>query len=183
MAQNVLMSSVMRRFKVDGRKRESGFTVIEIVIVFGVISIVLAIVTLGIRRIVGSFALRRAATITSVELRRAQAAAIAGGSGSAYTVEFLGTGGLRVYVQSSSTPVKTVAPPDEWPPTVTINLAATTFQWCVSPASTSNKCVTFQPLGYASQAGAVAMTGGVGSSVTYYVNVAGATGRVSVTQQ
>lgn len=168
---------------VCSRKWESGFTVLEMVIVLGAISVLLAILTLGVRQAIGSFALRRAATITAVELRRAQASAIAAGSGSAYTVEFVATGGLRVYVQTSGTPVRTMAPPDEWPATVSINLAATTFPSCVSPASPSNKCVTFQPLGYASQGGAVALTGGVGTAVTYYINVAPATGRVSITQQ
>jgi type II secretory pathway pseudopilin PulG len=173
----------MRRPRANCQKWESGFTVLEMVIVLGAVSLLLTILTLGVRQAIGSFALRRAAAITSVELRRAQAAAIAAGSGSAYTVEFVGTGGLRVYVQTSGTPVKTVAPPDEWPTSVSINLAATTFPACVSPASPSNKCVTFQPLGYASKGGAVVLMGGVGTAVTYYVNVAPATGRVSITQQ
>jgi len=173
----------MTRPRAYCQKRDSGFTLLEIVIVLGAVSIILAILTLGIRQAIGSFALRRAATVTSLELRKAQAAAIAAGSGSAYTVEFVGTGGLRVYVQGSGTPVKTVSPPDEWPASVSINLAATTFPSCASPASPSNKCVTFQPLGYASQGGAVALVGGVGTAVTYYVNVTTATGKVTITQQ
>lgn len=165
------------------RTRESGFTLIEILVVVGALSIVLAILTLGIRQAIGSSALRRAASITVAELRRTQAAAIAAGSGSAYTVEFVGVGGLRVYVQGNSTPVRTLAPPDEWPASVAVNLAATTFPNCAAPASPSNKCVTFQPLGYASQGGAAALTGGTGTSVTYYINVTAATGKVSITQQ
>ncbi len=164
------------------RKFESGFTLIEMLVVIGALGFVFAILTLGIRQAIGSFALRRAASITAVELRRAQAAAIAAGSGSAYTVEFVGgTGGLRVYVQGTASPVRTIAPPDEWPASVTINLASTTFLNCTAPASVTNKCVTFQPLGYASQAGVVALTGW--SSVTYLISVTSATGKVSVTQQ
>ncbi len=165
------------------RRREAGFTLIEILVVVGALSIVLTILSIGVRQAMGSFALRRAASITTVELRRAQAAAMAAGSGSAYTVEFVGTGGLRVYVQGTSTPVRTLAPPDEWPASVAVNLAATTFVTCAAPASPSNKCVTFQPLGYVSQGGAVALTGGTGTSVTYYINVTAATGKVSITQQ
>ncbi len=121
------------------RKFESGFTLLEVLVVIGALAFVFAILTIGIRQAIGSFALRRAASITAVELRRAQAAAIAAGAGSAYTVEFVGgTGGLRVYVQGNASPVRTIAPPDEWPASVAINLASTTFLNCTAPASVTS---------------------------------------------
>lgn len=162
---------------------EAGFTLIELMVVLAGLGVVLAILTLGIRQTIGSFALRRAASITTSELRRAQATALAKGSGYAYQVEFLASGGLKIYEQGTATPVRLVLPPNEWPPTVTIDMTATTFSSCAAPANPANKCVTFQPLGYVSQGGAAALKGGAGTQVTYYINVTAATGKVSVTQQ
>ncbi len=168
------------------RRSEAGFTLIEVVILIAAVGFVFAMLVLGIRQAIGSFALRRAASVTTVELRRAQAAAMAKGQGFAYTVEFIGgtPGGIRIYEQNTTTPVRVILPPDEWPATVTIDLsnAGTTLQNCSAPANTANKCVTFQPLGYASQSGTVAIKGGTGTTVTYLISVAAATGKVSVTQ-
>ncbi len=174
---------LMSRTKPVWPGRQAGFTLIEIMIVGGVLAFVLAIFVLGVRQASGSFALRQAASITLSELRKAQASAMAEGSGVSYTVEFVSgtTGGLNVYRQTSR--VKTITPPD-WPASVTFDNTQTTFPTCpVGIGNPSNACVTFQPLGYASAGGSAALRGGVGTQTTWLVSVIAATGKVSVTQQ
>ncbi len=172
----------MTHARANRRKREAGFTLVEIMVVAGVLTFILAIFVLGIRQTSGSFALRQAGSITMSELRKAQASAVAAGTGVSYTVEFVyGTsGGLNIYRQT--TLVKSITPPD-WPASVTIDNTQTTFPACAGVGNPSNGCVTFQPLGYATAGGDAALKGGIGTQVTLLVRVAAATGRVSVIQQ
>ncbi len=167
---------------VHRRRFQAGFTLVELLVVVSVLAVVFAILVLGIRQASGSFALRQAATITMSELRKAQASSVAGGSGVSYTVEFVyGTpGGLNIYRQG--TLVKVVAPPN-WPSSVVFDNTQTTFPSCAGVGNPANTCVTFQPLGYASAGGAAALKGGVGTQVTLLVQVAAATGKVSIVQQ
>ncbi len=170
----------MTRLSASYRKHEAAFSLVEILVVVGIISIVLAIVVLGILQTSRSFALRQAASVTASELRKAQASAMAAGTGVPYTVEFVfGTpGGLNVYKQT--TLVRSITPPD-WPTSVQIDSIATTFPNCTSPGSVANACVTFFPLGYPNVAGAAILRGG--TAVSLQVNVAAATGRVNIVQQ
>src|SRR5207302_10347534 len=68
------------------RDGQAGFTLIELVVVVGLIGVVLAILVMGVRRASDAFSLRKAATTVISEVRRAQASAVAGGVG--YMVEF-----------------------------------------------------------------------------------------------
>src|SRR5207244_13523447 len=60
---------------------QAGFTLIELVVVVGLIGVVLAILVMGVRRASDAFSLRKAATTVISEVRRAQASAVAGGGG------------------------------------------------------------------------------------------------------
>jgi len=65
---------------------EGGFTLVELMVVIGLVAILASILTLGIRRASESFALRRAGTVTLSEIRRAQTGAMSDGVN--YVVEF-----------------------------------------------------------------------------------------------
>jgi type II secretory pathway pseudopilin PulG len=177
------------------RQGHAGFTVLELVVVVGLIAVVLAILTLGVRQASDSFSLRRAAAVATSELRRAQANAVA--EGATYIVEMVLTSpsGLNVYRTTASAqtcpPGMAPAPPttttqctrtisgEQWPSTVAINAAGTTLPLCASPANPANKCATFRSLGYADAGGAVQLQNLSGTIAT--VQVTAATGRVSIT--
>src|SRR2546428_12720447 len=79
----------------------AGFTLIELIVVVGLISIVMAILVLGVRAASDAFSLRRAATIVISETRRASSSAVA--EGVDYTVEFKLSSpyGITVYRQTA----------------------------------------------------------------------------------
>ncbi len=189
----------MCRKLVRHRDGQAGFTLLELVVVVGVISIVLAVLTLGIRRASDAYQLRRATTTAITEMRRAQSSAVA--EGSEYVVEFViaNPGSLNIYrprlATETSCPTaifstevlvgstwwcqRTITSQrQQWPSSVAINGGGTTFGPCAAPANTANKCVTFRPLGYADAGGVAQLVGG--SGVTVKVAVTAATGRVSV---
>ena len=68
------------------RDGQAGFTLIELVVVVGLIGVVLAILVMGVRRASDAFSLRKAATTVISEVRRAQSSAVADGVD--YMVEF-----------------------------------------------------------------------------------------------
>lgn len=166
--------------RAGGDALEAGFTLIELMITVGVAAIVLAILTPSIRQATSSFELRRGASVTMSELRRAQTLAMT--QDVDYTVEFYtstsGTpGGIKVWKAGDVSPSRTILTPD-WPRSVQMQDSATTLPACVAPASTSHKCVVFRPLGYPAQDGLVRLVSGTGTTMN--VVVAPATGRVSV---
>ncbi len=165
----------MRRVMVRLREENAGFSVLELVVVVGVVAVVMALLMLSIRQISASYNLTQAASTTLSELRKAQARATAADAD--YTVELVlgSSGGLNVYQQGQPTPVRTIAPPD-WP--ASVQITTTGFLNCSSVGNPANKCVTFRALGYPAQAGTVLLTAGAG--VTRQVVVAPATGRVTV---
>ncbi len=164
-----------------GARGQAGFSLIELVVVVGLASLVLGMLVLGIRRASDAFQLRRAASLVTAELRRAHAAAVS--AGVAYTVELVvgSPGGLRVYRhQPSPDPplLERTVGSGEWPSSVTVDGSASTVAACTTPGDPSNKCVTFQPLGFAVSGGDVRLVSRSGVGVS--VQVTAATGRVSV---
>ena len=154
----------------------AGFTLIELVVVIGAVALVMAILMLGVRRASDAFSLRRAATVVTSELRRAQASAVSGAVD--YTVEFQVTSPYQVTVYRQTTAVRAVSG-QEWPSSVTIRSdPESTVPFCTTPGSVTNKCVTFRPLGFANAGGVVQLRSRTG--VTVNVAVTAATGRVSV---
>ena len=160
---------------VRSKDGDAGFTLIELVIVVGLISIVLVILVLGVRRASDAFSLRRAATIVASETRRAASSAVA--DNVPYTVEFQlrRPYGITVYRQ---TVVQRTFAGQDWPLSVTIPSAGATIPNCTTPGNASNKCVTFQPLGFAVAGGTVRLLSRTGVSVN--IAIIAATGRVSV---
>ena len=153
----------------------AGFTLIELVVVVGLIAIVMAILVLGVRRASDAFSLRRAATIVASETRRAASAAVA--EGVDYTVEFSLSSpyGITVYRQTA---VQRTFAGQEWPLSVTIPSAGTTVPNCTTPGSAANACVNFKSLGYAVAGGTVQLLSRTGVSVN--IAITAATGRVSI---
>ncbi len=160
--------------------RSAGFTTIELLVVVGISAAVMAIIVLGVRVGTNVFQLRRAASITLSEVRRAQALAMA--EGVDYTVEFStstsGTaGGIRVWKTGVGTPVRTVLVP-EWPQNIQMQDVPTTFPACTAPADTTRKCVVYKSLGYPLSGGKVRVA--TSDARMLDVVVEPATGRVSV---
>src|SRR2546427_10354203 len=124
----------------------AGFTLIELVVVVGLIAIVMAILVLGVRRASDAFSLRRAATILMSETRRAASSAVA--EGVDYTVEFKLSSpyGITVYRQTA---VQRTFAGQEWPLSGTIPTAGATGPNVTTPGNAAKAGVTFKPLGYA----------------------------------
>lgn len=146
------------------REPESGFTAIELLIVIAIVGVLAVVLTLGVRWIRDSFALRSAASVTLSEVRKAQAAAVAGLV--EYTVEFvIGTpGALNIYGNTpASEPcsagltrlsgdycVRRILSPENWPPSVSLAVGGTPLPLCPSgsgPWNPLNRCVRFRTLG------------------------------------
>lgn len=177
------------------REGQAGFTVLELVVVVGLIAVILAILTLGIRQASDSFSLRHAATVVTSELRRAQSNAVS--DGATYIVEMglTNPGSVNVYRTTASAqtcpPGMVPTPPttttqctrtisgQQWPSSVAINGVGTTLPACAAPANPANKCATFRSLGYADAGGAVQLQNQSGTIAT--VQLIAATGRVSIT--
>lgn len=172
---------------------ESGFTVVELLIVIAIVSVLALILTLGVRRARESFALRSAASVTLSEVRKAQAAAIA--ELVEYSVEFvIGTpGALNIYGNTPAAEpcpvgltrvggdycVRRIQGPGNWPPSVALAVGGTPLPLCPSgagvPWNTANPCVQFRTLGAPFDVG-----GGTEGEVLLQ-NSAGTTWRLVVT--
>ena len=218
--QGMTIGESMRPKPRSFRDGQAGFTLIELVVVVGLIGVVLAILVMGVRRASDAFSLRKAATTVISEVRRAQSSAVADGVD--YMVEFAlaNPGRINTYrtklltetcptgmlpidstglyqLDSTSTLCRRaivdpitfgVQPPcglpshktcnPDWPSSVAINGGGTTFTVCSPPANVANKCVTFQPLGFAVAGGTVQLLSRTGVSAN--LAIAAATGRVSV---
>lgn len=160
----------------------AGFSLIQLVVVVGVLAVVMAVLSPSIHQASDSYVLRRAASATMAELRRAQTAATA--EGADYTVEFFTSpasgnpGGVLVWRQDAATPERSVLPP-AWALRVEMDDVSTTFPVCTAPADPAHKCVTYRPLGYPTEGGRVRLRM-EGSGITLDVVVTSATGRVSI---
>lgn len=164
-----------------------GLTLVELVVVVGLIAILAAMFTVNIRKIRAGFDLRNASSVAVSEVRRAQAAAIA--EGTKYAVEFvLGKPGqLNTYratsyscvLPSCWTRIRSVSGLG-WPPTVTVEAASSDplLDCGAPPGSSGNKCVTFAFLGAPLAGGEVVLLRSETGGSTRIV-VAPATGRVS----
>lgn len=174
----------MSQARVRHRDGQAGFTLLEILIVVAVIAFVLGILTLGVRRSSDAYQLRRAATLIMLELRRAQAMAMA--EGVDFIVEFdvvTGSGtttGVKLFRSGTATPVRTVST-SEWPSIVQIIDGPSNFPDCTAPGTdAANDCATFKPLGYPAQSGRVRLKVKAAASGQVEVSVEPATGRVSM---
>ncbi len=176
---------------------QAGFGLIELIIVVGIIAVLTAILSLSIRQVRASYALRHAAEIVVSETRRAQASSIA--QGADYMVEFIATnpGALKVYKDnngdhvftgSETTPVREVSGQD-WPSTIQIladtDTTVPSLAVCNAPGVTAGNCVTvnapyvtFGFFGAPNAAGDVQLKGETGGITRIQVEIA--TGRVSV---
>jgi prepilin-type N-terminal cleavage/methylation domain-containing protein len=170
---------------------DAGFTLVELLIVIGMIAILMSILALAIRQVTASFALRRAGTVALSEVRRAQARALA--ERVDYTVEFViaSPGALRVY--QGTTLVRTVQAPEGWSASVALvdeggsppALPDSETGWlpdCTSPGNPADKCVTFQFVGAPGNVGTKSQ-GAVllrGLSGHLWLTVAAGTGKASV---
>src|SRR2546422_10394659 len=105
---------------VRDRDGHAGFTLIELVVVVGLISIVMAILVLGVRAASNAFSLRRAATIVMSETRRAASSAVA--EGVDYNGEFKLSIPRRITVSRQTAVQRTFQGP-EWPVAPTITTA------------------------------------------------------------
>jgi prepilin-type N-terminal cleavage/methylation domain-containing protein len=186
---------------------QSGFTVIELMVVIGIAAVLFAVLSVGIRRASDSFALRRAGVTVVSEVRRAQGAAVA--ERVDYAVEFvLGTpGGLRVSrakLASETCPTgmettsatlceRILSAPNQWPASVSVaadasppvGMGSLNAAPDCTAAGAGNKCVIFQFLGSPASVGGQA-TGTVllqsTSGVRLRIGIAAGTGKVSVLQ-
>ena len=165
------------------RSPSRGFTVIDMVVVVGIIAILAAMFTVNIRKIRAGFDLRNASSVAVSEVRRAQAAALA--DGTRYTVEFvLGKPGqLKTYRETSYgsdvwTLTRSVSGAG-WPETVTVAAAGSnSLPDCGEPpGSSADKCVTFAFFGAPVSAGEVLLQSETGGSTRIVIEPA--TGRVS----
>lgn len=158
---------------------EAGFTLIELIVVVAIIALLSAILSLSVRQIRAIIALRKAATIATSEIRRAQASAVADGEN--YIVEFVvGGAAINVYKEvATPTPSTTLVRQvtgENWPPSVVIR--SSNLPACVTATSPSSTCVTFGFLG--------APISGVGNVIlethtgTVQLDIEPATGRVRV---
>lgn len=173
----------MRHNAVRHKNGHAGFTLIELVVVVGLIAVVLAIVTAVMRAASNSFQLRRSATVVTSELRRAQSSAVA--QNIPYAVEFILSSpyGINEWKQPSGGGWVAVPRPvtgsENWPSQVSIVSVPGTPNCSGISGSGSNWCVTFQPLGFANQGGSVQLQNQSGTSASIILNAA--TGRVSIT--
>ncbi len=174
-------------------KTQGGFTVIELLIVITIAAVMASVLTLGIRQASDSFALRRAASITVSEIRRAQGAAVS--ERRDFYVEFNFSNppqGLNIFsLQDDGITwalVRTIRAPQagmdgNWPATVSINGPASTFAVCtgapgVDPGTPPNHCLRFTPFGEPIPNGDVVLRNTRGTELR--VRVAPATGQVSI---
>ncbi len=179
----------------------AGFGLMELIIVIGVIAVLVTILSLSIRQIRASFALRHAAEIAMGEVRRAQSSSIA--EAVDYLVEFVATnpGILKVYKDSNrdhvftvgeTVPVREVSG-QNWPNTIQIPKVADmigvppdgTLPVCTDAGVSAGNCVTKDSLyvtfgffGAPVAAGDVQLKSDTGGTVWIAVEIA--TGRVSV---
>jgi prepilin-type N-terminal cleavage/methylation domain-containing protein len=172
----------MRHHAVLPKDGHAGFTLIELVVVVGLIAVVLGILAAVMRAASDSFQLRRAATVVTSELRRAQNSSV--GENIPYAVEFILTSpyGINEWKQPSGTWVQVPRPvtgSENWPSTVTIVSVPGTPNCSGISGSGSNWCVTFLPLGFANQGGIVQLQNRSGTNTSLNLNAA--TGRVSIT--
>ncbi len=177
------LEDAMGKEGVRHRDGQAGFTLLELVVVVAVVAIILAIITLGVRQATDSFQLRRAATVVTSELRRAQTTAV--GQDIPYAVEFVLSipYGINVYNQPSGGPWVAVPRPvsgsENWPSTVSVLSVPGSPNCTGISGSASNWCVRFYPLGYADLGGVVQLKNRSGTIAS--INLNAATGRVNIT--
>ncbi len=174
----------MRHNAVRHKNGHAGFTLIELVVVVGLIAVVLAILTAVMRAASNSFQLRRSATVVTSELRRAQSSAVA--ENIPYAVEFILSSPYGINEWKQPTPgggwvavPRPVTGSENWPSQVSITSVPGAANCSGISGSGSNWCVTFQPLGFADQGGSVLLQNKSGTTAS--INLNAATGRVSIT--
>ena len=179
----------------EARRSEFGFTLLELMIVLGMVSILLSILVLGIRQASVSFDLRRASSVAVAEVRRAQSAA--SGEGVDHTVEFaVGTGtSVRLNIYRVAALSRSIDIPEEWPESVSFSAdtspppGGAALPLCGSPGtragvgSSSNTCIWFRFLGAPDSVGGQPV-GTIQlqsrSGTIWRIMVAAGTGRVSL---
>src|SRR5947199_9075171 len=103
--QGMTIAESMRPKPRSFRDGQAGFTLIELVVVVGLIGVVLAILVMGVRRASDAFSLRKAATTVISEVRRAPSSAVADGGD--YTVEFALANPGRINTYRTKIPTET----------------------------------------------------------------------------
>lgn len=76
-----------------GEAAAPGLALVELLLVVGIVALLASALTLGIRRISESFALRQAASVATVEIRNAQAGALSSGVDHVIEFDTAGAGG------------------------------------------------------------------------------------------
>jgi prepilin-type N-terminal cleavage/methylation domain-containing protein len=174
-------------------RANSGFTLVELLIVIGIAAILLSILALGIRQVSASFELRRAGTVAVSEVRRAQARALA--ERVDYTVEFVIAHPGVLHVYRDATLQRTVQAPEGWPASAALvddggsppGFPDAETDWlpncdAAGPGVPANRCITFRFMG--APAGVGAQPKGAvlirGPSSHLWIAIAAGTGKVSV---
>jgi prepilin-type N-terminal cleavage/methylation domain-containing protein len=176
----------------SSKRSERGFTVIELMVVVGIVAVMTSVLAVAIRQGSESFALRRAASLAVSEIRRAQSSAIAERRDIVVEFGFGTTASVTTYrftdadvweqVRSIRAPARGLD--GDWPAAVTFLTSGSTLGPCGGaslPGASGNKCLKFGLFGEPTSpagAGQVVLRNRAGTQLR--VVVTPATGQVTV---